>query len=170
MCMLTDLGPTSNLRTSVEFPFSLQTSPMSETVRQTIYQALASIRLIDPHTHINPHAPASTTLADILGYHYYTELAHSAGMSKSVIQEEGIGPRELVRRLVGGLQNIDNTANYAWLIQLCQKFFDFDHDRIDDSNWESLYDAAEDRMASAEWSQMVLDASNVESVFLDERF
>ena len=29
-----------------------------------------SIVLIDPHTHINALQPASTTLADILGYHY----------------------------------------------------------------------------------------------------
>ena len=51
---------------------------MTQSARDSIYEAIASIRLIDPHTHINPHSPASTTLADILGYHYYTELAHSA--------------------------------------------------------------------------------------------
>ena len=65
---------------------------MSDTVRDSIYQAIASIRLIDPHTHINPHAPASTTLADILGYHYFTELAHSAGMPKAAMLTHGETP------------------------------------------------------------------------------
>ena len=58
---------------------------MTDSVRDSIYEAIASIRLIDPHTHINPHAPVSSTLADLLGYHYYTELAHSSGMPKDQI-------------------------------------------------------------------------------------
>jgi glucuronate isomerase len=143
---------------------------MSQSARDSIYEAIAAIRLIDPHTHINPHAPASSTLADLLGYHYYTELAHSAGMPKSQIEEDGISPKELVRRLVGNLQPIENTANYRWLIEICRVFFGFDGDRIDLSNWESLYDSAESKMASADWAQMVLDQSNVQSVFLTNDF
>ncbi|MEO1614448.1 MAG: glucuronate isomerase [Planctomycetota bacterium] len=140
------------------------------SVRETIYQAISAIRLIDPHTHINPHSPASTTLADILGYHYYTELVHSAGMPRAEIEEPGLSRRELVGRMVHGLGNITNTANYHWLIQICQQFFDFEADSITVDNWESLYDNAESKMASADWSQSVLDQSNVESVFLTNDF
>ncbi len=143
---------------------------MSHSTRDSIYEALASIRLVDPHTHINPHNPASQTLADILGYHYYTELVHSAGMPKSHIEEDGISPRELVGRLVEGLPNIENTANYQWLINICKTFFDFADDRITMDNWEALFDSAEERMASAQWPQMVLDKSNVEAVFLTNDF
>ncbi len=143
---------------------------MTQSVRDSIYQAISSIRLIDPHTHINPHHPASSTLADILGYHYYTELIHSAGMPREEIEEAGLPPRELVKRLVHGLPNIENTANYQWLISICRTFFGFEDSRIDHSNWESLYDAAEARMNSAEWPQMVLDQSNVEAVFLTNDF
>ena len=59
---------------------------MSEQLRQRLFDELNALVLIDPHTHINALAPASTTLADILGYHYYTELAHSAGMPRDQIQ------------------------------------------------------------------------------------
>jgi glucuronate isomerase len=55
---------------------------MSDQLRHRLFNELDAIRLIDPHTHIDPHAPAASTLADILGYHYYTELAHSAGMPR----------------------------------------------------------------------------------------
>ena len=143
---------------------------MADSARKTIYEAIASIRLIDPHTHINPHAPASSTLADLLGYHYYTELAHSAGMPRAEIEEEGVGPRELVRRLVANLGPIENTVQYRWLIEICRMFFGFDGDRIDTSNWETVYDLAEQHMASAQWPQTVLDQSNVESVFLTNDF
>lgn len=143
---------------------------MTDAVRESIYDAIASIRLIDPHTHINPHSPASNTLADLLGYHYYTELAHSAGMPKEQIEEEGIAPRELVRRLVTNLSPIENTAQYRWLIEICRNFFGFRGERLDESNWEEVYESAESQMSLAEWPQMVLDQSNVEAVFLTNDF
>ena len=143
---------------------------MTDTVRESIYDAIASIRLIDPHTHINPHTPASNTLADLLGYHYYTELAHSAGMPKDQIEEDGISHRELVRRLVTNLSPIENTAQYRWLIEICRKFFGFTDERLDESNWEEVYETAEAQMTVAEWPQMVLDQSNVEAVFLTNDF
>lgn len=155
-----------------ELDFSMASTAARDlsSVRETIYQAISAIRLIDPHTHINPHAPSSRTLADILGYHYYTELVHSSGMPRGEIEEPGIEPRELVRRLVGGLGAITNTANYHWLIQICREFFDFEDDAITVDNWEALYDRAESRMSSADWTQTVLDASNVEAVFLTNDF
>ncbi len=142
----------------------------SGTARYEIYTELASLRLIDPHTHINPHSPASTTLADLLGYHYYTELAHSAGMPKSRIEDKSIGPKELVERLVGGLAPLENTVQYSWLIKICRTFFGFDEDRLHLNNWEALYDRSESIMSSAQWPDMVLDQSNVEAVFLTNDF
>ncbi|WP_146598518.1 glucuronate isomerase [Novipirellula aureliae] len=143
---------------------------MPHSAAETIYQAIESIELIDPHTHINPHAPASRTLADILGYHYYTELAHSAGMPKEPIEEPDLAPRELVRRLVENLQPLENTSQYHWLVAICQKFFSFQSDRLDSSNWEALYDTAEKTMSAADWSQTVLQESKVRAVFLTNDF
>lgn len=140
------------------------------SARTDIYHELASLRLIDPHTHINPHAAASTTLADLLGYHYYTELAHSAGMPKSQIEGGSIGPKELVGRLVGRLGPLENTIQYSWLIEICQMFFGFEDDRLHAGNWESLYDRSESIMAAAQWPDMVLDQSNIEAVFLTNDF
>jgi len=109
---------------------------MTSDLRQRIYQELASIELIDPHTHINAHDPGSHTLVDILGYHYYTELAHSAGMPREQIEDPSILPKEKVGRLIEGIGPIDNTVQSSWLIDICQRFFDFDGDRIDGANWE----------------------------------
>lgn len=140
------------------------------SARTEIYNELASLRLTDPHTHINPHSPASTTLADLLGYHYYTELAHSAGMPKSQIEGGSMGRKELVERLVGRLQPLENTVQYSWLIEICQTFFGFEDDRLHANNWESLYDRSESIMSSAQWPDMVLDQSNIEAVFLTNDF
>ncbi|MFN9976813.1 MAG: amidohydrolase, partial [Phycisphaerae bacterium] len=83
---------------------------MSSSLIREILIPLEELRLIDPHTHINPHSPASSSLADILGYHYYTELAHSSGLPKERIEEPGLAPKAKVARLIPYLATIENTA------------------------------------------------------------
>jgi glucuronate isomerase len=143
---------------------------MSLELRRRIFEQLDALVLIDPHTHINALDPASRTLADILGYHYYTELAHSAGMPKAQIEEEGLDPREKVRRLIENLGPIENTIQYSWFIEMCREFFGFDEERVTLDNWEALYDQAEAQMALADWSKQVLAKSKLEAVFLTNDF
>lgn len=143
---------------------------MSLELRQRIFAELDSLVLIDPHTHIDATDPASRTLADILGYHYYTELAHSAGMLKREIEAPEISPKEKCRRLIANLGPIDNTIQYSWFIEMAQAFFGFQEDRVTLDNWEALYDAAEAAMVSAEWPQQVLATSKLEAVFLTNNF
>ncbi len=143
---------------------------MSEQLRRRIFEELEALVLIDPHTHINPHAAASTTLADIMGYHYYTELAHSAGLPREQIEESGLGSKEKVGRLVTKLGDLDNTIQVSWLIEMCQEFFGFDDERITTDNWESLYDRAAAKMAEPDWEEQVLSHSKLEGVFLTNDF
>jgi glucuronate isomerase len=143
---------------------------MSVELARRLADELHRLPLIDPHSHINPHAAASKTLADLLGYHYYTELAHSAGLEKSRIEEPGLDPKEKVERLVGKLGDLENTIQYSWLIEMCQVFFGFEEDRLTPANWERLYDTAATRMAQPDWEEQVLKISRLEQVFLTNDF
>ncbi|WP_166831323.1 glucuronate isomerase [Thalassoroseus pseudoceratinae] len=143
---------------------------MSVQLAKNILTELESLVLIDPHTHINPHAPASETLADIMGYHYYTELAHSAGLPKSQIEEPGLDPKEKVGRLVEKLGDLDNTIQVSWLVEMCQEFFGFEGERITTDNWEKLYDTATAKMAEPDWEDQVLKHSKLEQVYLTNEF
>lgn len=143
---------------------------MSLELRARILDELNSIWLIDPHTHINPLAPASTTLADVLGYHYYTELAHSAGLPRESIEASGITPRELVQRLVANLEPVENTVQYSWLLEMCRVFFGFEGERLSPDNIGQLYDVASRRMLSDRWEGYVLEQSKLEAVFLTNEF
>lgn len=144
--------------------------PVSDSLTQRILSELESLVLIDPHSHINPHAPASTTLADIMGYHYYTELAHSAGLSREQIEEPDLGPREKVGRLVERLDDLENTAQVSWLLEMCREFFGFEDTAITGDNWEALYDRAAAKMAEPDWEDQVLAHSRLEKVFLTNDF
>jgi glucuronate isomerase len=143
---------------------------MSQSLRQAIFDELQQLPLIDPHTHINPLQPASTSLADILGYHYYTELAHSAGMPKSVVEETGIDARERVVRLLANMGPLENTVQYSWFLEIARTFFGFEGDRVDQRDADRLFDAAADRMASADWAGQVLRTTKLDCVFLTNEF
>ena len=135
-----------------------------------MFAELQALPLIDPHTHINPLQPASQTLADILGYHYYTELAHSAGLPKEEIEEPELDPREKCARLVASLGPLENTAQYSWLIEIAQAFFGFTGQRITAENWEAVYDAAVAKMSQADWAEQVLAQTQLAAVFLTNEF
>ena len=144
--------------------------PMATSLEITLFDELEQLVLIDPHTHINPHAAASTTLADLMGYHYYTELAHSAGMPKETIEERDLDPKEKVGRIVQALTHLDNTVQASWLLEMCREFFGFEADRITPENWEGLYDSALEKMSAGDWEQQVLQQSKLEKVFLTNDF
>ncbi len=143
---------------------------MSTLLRQQIFEALDTVVLIDPHTHIDPHNPAGRTLTDILGYHYYTELIHSAGVPRAEVEAMADNRKERFGRLVEHLGPLENTIQYSWLIELCQSHFGFSDDRITPANWEPLYDEAARRMQSPNWPQEVLKHSKIEAVFLTNDF
>ncbi len=143
---------------------------MSEALRARLFGELDRLRLIDPHTHINPLSPAATTLADLLGYHYYTELVHSAGVPRQRIEDPAIGPEEKVARLVAGLEPLENTIQYSWLIEMAQRFFGFEGDRITPADSAQLFSAAAKQMAQPDWSQQVLEKTGLEAVFLTNDF
>ena len=143
---------------------------MSQQLTKRILTELEDLLLIDPHTNIKPHSAASSTLADIMGYHYYTELAHSAGLDREQIEEPGLDPKEKVSRLVPKLADFENTVQVSWLLEICREFFDFDDDRITEDNWESLYDSAADKMAQPDWEEHVRHKRKLETVVLTHDF
>ncbi len=152
---------------------------MTETLPQRLFDELDRLVLIDPHTHINPLQPASQTLADFLGYHYYTELAHSAGMSRERIEgggrrtrlgESSDDPKEKVGRLMEGLAQIDNTVQFSWLLEAARVLFGVELERLDSSNWEQLYDSAQQRLDQPDWEEQVLRLSKLQAVFLTNDF
>lgn len=143
---------------------------MSEALRNRIFEQLDSFVFTDPHTHINALNPASDTLADILGYHYYTELAHSAGMPKDRIEEPGLDPKEKCARLIDNLGPLQNTAQYSWFIQICRDFFGFEGETLTPDNWEAVYDTACEKMGQSDWADQVLQQTKLQAVFLTNDF
>ncbi|MFO0930267.1 MAG: glucuronate isomerase [Gemmataceae bacterium] len=134
-----------------------------------LYDQIVQIPLIDPHTHIDPHRPASRSLDDILGYHYYTELAHSAGMDRdrATASER---PRERVRAILQHMDRYDNTLQYSWFLEIAREFLGHDGEQVSAADADRLFDQADRLMAQPDWEQRVLRQSKLQQVFLTNEF
>lgn len=141
---------------------------MSDALIQRLAAALAEIPIIDPHSHIDPRRPAAKSLDEILGYHYYTELAHSAGMSHELLRAE-VDTQERVRAILEYAGRFDNTVQYSWFVEICQTFFGWEG-TITASDADALWQAAERQVSRPDWEAEVLRRSNVEQVFLTNDF
>ncbi len=141
----------------------------TDAVAEELYADLCRIPLIDPHSHIDPHRPVARSLDDILGYHYYTELAHSAGMSQAPLAKD-VPPRERVRAILGHMDRFDNTAQYGWFLEIARTFLGFEGDRVTAADCDWLCDVAERVFAQPDWEEQVFRRTNLESIFLTNEF
>ncbi len=142
---------------------------LHDSLAQDLYSEICRIPLIDPHSHIDPQRPTAKTLDEILGYHYYTELAHSAGMDKQLWLQAAT-PRERVRLILQWMEPLDNTVQYHWFLDIARTFFDFQGERITAADCDALCDAAEKVLTQPDWEQQVLRRSLLEKVFLTNDF
>src|SRR5271166_153036 len=101
--------------------------PHAISTAQELFAEMSRWPIFDPHTHIDPHRPAARHFDDILGYHYYTELAHSAGMPAESVSSN-LDPETRVVNLVDYLDRIDSTVQYSWLLEIAQTLYRFPHD------------------------------------------
>src|SRR6266404_4863596 len=134
-----------------------------------LYDEICLIPLIDPHSHIDPRRPTARSLDDILGYHYYTELAHSAGMEQSPLAPN-VEPRERVRAILYHMSRFDNMAQFDWFMEIARGFLNFQGERLTIADCTWLCDTAERLMAQPDWEKQVLRQSNVEKIFLTNDF
>jgi glucuronate isomerase len=142
---------------------------MTDTTAQEIFDEIARWPIYDPHTHINPRQPAARHWDEILGYHYYTELAHSTGMPVEMVSPE-LEPDVRVANVIRYLDRIDSTVQYSWLLEIARTFYRFPHDRITPANVGELVDRPDHGQDGAAWDRQVWEMSHLEAVFLTNEF
>jgi glucuronate isomerase len=141
----------------------------ADQLARGLYDEICRIPLIDPHSHIDPHRPASRNLDDILGYHYYTELAHSAGMSQAPLKAD-MPPRERVRAILAHMDRFNNTAQYSWFVEIAKTFLDFRGGHVTADEADELCDTADKVFKQPDWEAQVFEKSNLEKIFLTNEF
>ena len=141
-----------------------------DPVARELFEEMARWPIYDVHSHIDPRRPAARDLDEVLGYHYYTELAHAAGMPAALVGPD-LEPRARARNLAAWLDRIDNTVQYSWLLAIARTFHDFPSDtRIGPDTIDDLFDRADHTRDGAAWDRRVWEKSRLEAVFLTNEF
>ncbi len=143
-------------------------TPIAASARE-LFDEMVGWPIYDPHTHVDPHQPAARHFDEILGYHYYTELAHSAGMPADRVSPD-LDPDTRVANLVEYLDRIDSTVQYSWLLEIARTLYRFPHDRISSQNVGELLARADHRHDGQAWDREVWNTSRLEAVFLTNEF
>jgi len=134
-----------------------------------LFDEISRIRAIDCHSHVPPESPHAQTLGDLLGYHYYTELAHAAGMPADAVDPPK-SDLQRVAELVARLDTIDNTVQYSWLMEAARELFAFRAERLTPSNWPELARVVAEAAKADDRYLAVLAKANLDKVFLTNRF
>ena len=142
---------------------------MSGNLVEDLFDALCDIPIIDPHSHIDPRAPVSKSLDDLLNYHYYTELAHSAGMSKDLLAADA-DPKLRVAEIIRFMDKFDNTAQYAWFLEIAQEFLGYSGTKIALADTDKLWNLADRTFAAKTWEDTVFKRTRLEAIFLTNEF
>jgi glucuronate isomerase len=142
---------------------------LHDPLTRTLYDEICRIPLLDPHSHIDPLAPTARSLDDLLGYHYYTELAHSAGMSQEPLRP-GADPRERCRAILAHMDRFDNTAQYSWFVEIVNTFVGLPLERVTATDADKLFDTAAQAFTRPDWEEQVFRRSHLEKIFLTNNF
>ena len=144
-------------------------SAPSDPAARELFEEMRRWPIYDPHSHIDPHRPAARHLDEVLGYHYYTELAHSAGMPGALVSPD-LDPSTRATNLAGYLERIDNTVQYSWLVEIARVFHQFPHDQITPENIADLIKRADKGADGTAWDKKVWEQTRLEAVFLTNDF
>jgi glucuronate isomerase len=123
--------------------------PKVDPAVERLYLQLSNFPIVDTHTHLDPHRATARGLDDILGYHYYTELAHSTGTDKALLQRT-VGPWERVRAVAASVASIRNTIQFGWFEFIVREFFDY-RGEISAATLEDIWAAAEKTLSRPTW-------------------
>jgi glucuronate isomerase len=142
---------------------------LHDALVRTLYDEICRIPLLDPHSHIDPFAPTARGLDDLLGYHYYTELAHSAGMDQAPLRPE-VDPRERCRAILAHMDRFDNTVQHSWFIEIVNSFLGLELEAVTAADTDRLFDTAQHVFSRPDWEAEVFRRSNLQKIFLTNNF
>jgi glucuronate isomerase len=81
-----------------------------------------------------------------------------------------VSPRDRVREIVKFMDRYDNTAQYAWFLDIAKTFLGFTGNRIAPADADRLFDAAEKTFAQKDWEKQVREKTRLEKIFLTNEF
>jgi glucuronate isomerase len=141
---------------------------MDSTLVKQLWTEIDRLPIYDPHTHIRPQHSAALNLAEILSYHYYTELINATEYQPGGFPLDN--PRQFTRILMQKLPLIANTVQYDWLMVISESLLGIPRQEWQPGNWAAVFDRAQKVIDAPDYRQQVIAKSNIRRVFLTNSY
>jgi glucuronate isomerase len=115
---------------------------------------IASIPIIDVHSHIDVQHPDTNNPKDIVFYEYILNELRSAGMPND-LSLTTTPADQLMPMAVSFFKMIRNTSTYWCLTRMLEELYDF-HEDIDQHTWKTLFKKIESTSSRPHWYREVL--------------
>ena len=129
-----------------------------------LYRQLDALPIYDIHTHIRAEQPFATGLADVIGYHYYTELANSAQYRAEFSAETD--REQVVRQVMERLPLLANTVQFDWLAVIGEEFLGIERRHWLTRSWAEIMDRAQKAIDAPDYRERVLRRSGVRRIYM----
>jgi glucuronate isomerase len=141
---------------------------MNDSLVNQLWQEIDAIPITDPHTHIRPKHSTALNIAEILSYHYYTELVNATEFQPDGFPTDD--PKRFTQVLMRKLPLIENTVQYDWLMAISENLYDIPRQNWVPENWELVFEQAQQIIDADDYVQNVIKKSNIERVFLTNSY
>lgn len=140
---------------------------MNHELVSTLFRELRKMPICDPHTHVPWDKPCALHLGDLLGYHYYTELANSSRGEPVKLPDD---PGERIDYVWPHLPKLRGTVQLDWMMGISEIFFE-----IPRGDWwtkpkHEIVARAQKVIQDGSYIQRVFERSNVTKVYLTNQF
>ncbi|MCW8131073.1 MAG: glucuronate isomerase [Planctomycetota bacterium] len=140
---------------------------MNHDLVSTLFREFRKLPICDPHTHVPWDKPCALHLGDLLGYHYYTELANSSRGEPVKLPDD---PDERIDYVWPHLPKLRGTVQFDWMMGISEIFFE-----IPRGDWWSkpkheIVSRAQKVIRDGSYVQRVFERSNVTKVYLTNQF
>ncbi|MDI9385617.1 MAG: glucuronate isomerase [Verrucomicrobiota bacterium] len=142
---------------------------MNQALAQQLFQTIDSWPILDPHSHVRPQQPVAHSLADLLGYHYYTELAQSAEFEEGWWSDQA-EPVTRVQAILPKLKYLRNTIQYSWMMLISREFLGIPADAWQTQTAEWLVQTAQKAIDAPDYQQTILQKTGLQRIYLTNAF
>jgi len=134
------------------------------SIAKEIYKEISKVPIVDIHTHVDFRNPFAKNAWQILSYHYFTEMAHSMGMTSGIVASSRYTAQQKIQELCKYLPAMETTEPYGWLMYLSKKLFNFPYPHLGQDNYKSFMKCVKKKADTINRLQELCRISNIEII------
>lgn len=140
---------------------------MNATLVSQLFRELQKLPILDPHTHVRADQPVAKHLGDLLGYHYYTELANSSRGTPVKLPDD---PQARIDYVWPHLPQLRGTVQFDWMMGISEILLG-----IPRADWwtqpkETIVKRAQQVIESKSYASLVWEKSNLTQAYMTNLF